>query len=159
MYTSTRDRVKHEIAQVQFFSATADMWLSTGMTPYQSYTIHFIDDEWKLQPRCLQTQFLSDDHTGANLAEAMEAALESWELCTTKQVCLTTDNGANIVCAADLLSWPRFSCFGHNLHLAITNRCVESCPPSSLSSFQPDRHALRRGVCHCVCCSTNVEAY
>ena len=75
--------------------------------------------------RCLQTQFLPHDHTGANLAEAMEAVLESWELSTARQVCLTTDNGANIVCAADLLTWPRLSCFGHNLHLAITNSLKE----------------------------------
>ena len=125
LYASTRAHVKHEISQVQFFSATTDMWSSIGMPPYQSYTIHFIDDEWKLQARCLQTQFLPEDHTGANLAEAMSAALESWELSTQNQVCLTTDNGANIVCAANLLSWPRLSCFGHNLHLAITNSLKE----------------------------------
>ena len=33
---------------------------------------------------------------------------------------LTTDSGANVVAAANLLSWVRISCFGHNLHLAIT---------------------------------------
>jgi len=39
------------------------------------------------------------------------------------------DNGSNIKNAAGRLLWPRLSCFGHNLHLAITkalqgdNRC------------------------------------
>lgn len=33
---------------------------------------------------------------------------------------LTTDSGANVVAAANLLNWKRISCFGHNLHLAIT---------------------------------------
>ncbi len=37
-----------------------------------------------------------------------------------KQVCLTTDSGSNIVKAARHLQWPRLSCFGHNLQLAIT---------------------------------------
>ena len=46
------------------------------------------------------------------------------------QVCLTTDNGSNIVKAANDLEWLRLSCFGHNLHLAVTKalngdqRCV-----------------------------------
>lgn len=33
---------------------------------------------------------------------------------------LTTDSGANVVAAANLLNWKWISCFGHNLHLAIT---------------------------------------
>ena len=46
--------------------------------------------------RCLQTQYLPDNHTGENLAEAMMLALEAWELDVARQVCLTTDNGSNI---------------------------------------------------------------
>lgn len=35
---------------------------------------------------------------------------------------MTTDNGANITCALHRsLAWPRLPCFGHNLHLAVTN--------------------------------------
>ena len=37
-------------------------------------------------------------------------------------MCLTTDNGSNIVCAtSNRLGWNHLSCFGHNLHLAVTN--------------------------------------
>jgi len=36
--------------------------------------------------------------------------------------CLTTDNGANIVCVLNRhLVRPWLPCFGHNLHLAVTN--------------------------------------
>ena len=38
-----------------------------------------------------------------------------------KQVCLTTGSGANIVNVTSRLHWMRLSCFGHILHLAITN--------------------------------------
>ena len=35
---------------------------------------------------------------------------------------MTTDNGSNMVCALESrLKWPHLSCFGHNLHLAVTN--------------------------------------
>ena len=96
------------------------MWSSVGMQPYMSYTIHYIDSNWKLQNKCLQTQFLPEDHTGVHLSEAMEAALSLWELDSANQVCLTTDNGSNIVSAGRILDWPRLSCFCHNLHLSIT---------------------------------------
>ena len=37
----------------------------------------------------------------------------------SRQVCLTTDNGSNIVSAVRKLEWQHLLCFGHNLHLAI----------------------------------------
>ena len=120
LYNTTRDTVASEISDVRYFSATTDLWSSEGMKPYLSYTIHFICN-WKLQSRCLQTSFMPEDHTSENLAEAMKCSLEGWELDESKQVCLTTDSGANIVNAASRLDWMRLSCFGHNLHLAITN--------------------------------------
>ena len=55
------------------------------------------------------------DHTGINLAKAMEAALSLWDLDTANQICLPTDNGSNSVNAARILD----SCFGNNLHLSV----------------------------------------
>ena len=81
---------------------------------------YYINDEWQLCNKCLQTQYLPQDHTGANLAEAMEAALAMWDLDAANQICVTMDNGSNIVTAARILDWLRHPCFGHNLHLAVT---------------------------------------
>ena len=81
--------------------------------------MHFIDEEWKLRSRCLQASFLPEDHTGDNIANALEGVHSSWNLHPSRQVCLTTDNGSNIVSAARKLEWQHLSCFGHNLHLAI----------------------------------------
>ena len=61
------------------------------------------------------------DHNGENLAESLRSVLESWGLQESKQVCLTTDNGSNLVRASHLLNWLHIPSFGHNLHLAITN--------------------------------------
>ena len=79
-----------------FFSGTTDIWSSYGMVPYLSYTIHFIDNDWELKSRCLQTVFIPQDHTADHLAEALETtlALESWNLKQQQQVAITTDNGA-----------------------------------------------------------------
>ena len=120
LYTSVKEKLMKDLSSVRFYSATTDLWSSSGMTPYISYTVHYIDKEWFLQSKCLQTQFIPEDHTGENLAEAMKATLESWNLDSSNQVCLTTDSGSNVIKAAEDLNWPRLSCFGHNLHLAIT---------------------------------------
>lgn len=137
LYAATVDKVKEELSSVQYYASTTDLWSSHGMIPYLSYTVHFIDSFWKLRSRCLQTQFLPHDHTGEHLAEAMECTLDSWGLPKEKQVCLTTDNASNIVNAAERLKWTRFSCFGHNLHLAITH------------SIKHDQRCSRAiGVCH-----------
>lgn len=120
LYESVRVKVKKDLEEVFFFSATTDLWSSIGMRPYMSYTVHYITDDWKLENRCLQTHFLPENHTGENLAEAMESTLAAWELSASRQLCLTTDNAANIINAAERLQWAHLSCFGHNLHLAIT---------------------------------------
>ena len=72
------------------------MWSSKELKPYMSYTLHFIDNDWTLQNRRLQAQFFPESHTGENIAEAMQSALDSWNLKAENQVCLTTDNGSNI---------------------------------------------------------------
>ena len=51
----------------------------------------------------------------------LESILESWNLKTDQLICLTTDNGSNVVSAASTLGWTVLSCFGHNLNLAVTN--------------------------------------
>ena len=73
-------------------------------------------------------QFLPKDHTRIHIAEAMESTLDSWGLPEKKQVCLTIDNGSNIVNAAEQLKWTRLSCFGNNLHLAITKSNTKDVP-------------------------------
>ena len=137
LYATTIDKVREDLSSIEYFASTTDLWSSVGMIPYLSYTIHFIDSCWELRCRCLQAQFLPKDHTGIHIAEAMESTLDSWGLPEKKQVCLTTDNGSNIVNAAEQLKWTRFSCFGHNLHLAITK------------SIKDDQRCSRAiGVCH-----------
>ena len=121
LYNETGEIIVQQLESVEFFSATTDMWSSNTMEPYMSYTVHFIDSHWKRQSRCLETLYTPVDHTAENLADGMKVILENWNLSSTKQVCITTDSGAKVVKAVQDLGWPWMSCFGHNLHLAITN--------------------------------------
>ena len=53
LYAETRSKVANELEKVDYFSATTDLWSSSTCQPYMSYTVHFIDDEWIIQSRCL----------------------------------------------------------------------------------------------------------
>ena len=121
LYAKTRGSVTGDLKQTKYYSAMTDLWSSITMEPYMSFTIHYIDDQWKLQNRCLQTMYVPEDHTTVNLADALKGTLEAWDLDEQKLTCVTTDSGANIVSAANKLNWTRLSCFSHNLHLAVTN--------------------------------------
>ena len=57
-----------------------------------------------------------------------------------------TDSGANIVNAASRLDWMRLSCFGHNLHLAITNsiKCDDLCTRALVEDNENIFHVLEK---------------
>ncbi|KAL2081527.1 hypothetical protein ACEWY4_023380 [Coilia grayii] len=121
MYQQCRDKVTKEVSAADEFAATTDLWSSRTMEPYISLTIHFIDTEFNLKVKCLQTAFMPEDHTGQNIADGLREALAEWGLNEGKLVCITTDNAANIKLAAEINGWLRLQCFGHRLHLAIEN--------------------------------------
>lgn len=60
------------------------------------------------------------DHTGENAVNALRSTHEAWKL-----VCMTTDNGSNVIKATEVLKFQRLPCFGHCLNLAVTNALKE----------------------------------
>ncbi len=120
-YLSVKDSIIRELKDVDHFSVTTDMWSSVNMMPYMSLTIHYLSANWELNSKCLETVFMPDSHAIDNLAEALRSTFQEWSLDKRKLVCITTDNGANIVAAVRKLGWKWLNCFGHNLHLAVTN--------------------------------------
>ena len=111
--------MKPKLAEASYISATTDLWTSSSTDPYISLTVHFITNNWALKSFCLGTVYISTDHTGQNIAEAITDILDNWELPPDKLVATTTDNGLNVISAFSGLGWLRVSCFGHNLDLAI----------------------------------------
>jgi len=105
LYNEVRNRVSNDVLSAKYFSATTDLWSSIGMVPYLSFTVHYIDENWTLQSRNLQTLYMPEDHTGENIAGALSDTLSSWNLDADKLVTLTTDNGSNIISAANQLGW------------------------------------------------------
>lgn len=119
LYAEYREIVERDLRAVAYFATTSDMWSSRTSEPYLSVTAHYIDQDWALKSKCLQTAYFPDDHTAEAIASGLTELLASWGLCENKQVCITTDSGANIVKATTLNNWTRLQCFGHRLHSAV----------------------------------------
>ncbi len=120
LYASTKQKVAQKLTSIEFFASTTDMWSSIGLTPYMSFTVHYINKDWDLESLALAASFVPNDHTADVLVDALEEVMSEWRLKASNLVCLTTDSGSNIVAAAKNLKWKRISSFGHNLDLAIT---------------------------------------
>lgn len=127
LYKKCKEKVAAELKTVEFFATTTDMWSSRTAEPYQSLTVHFIDEDFNLRAHCLQTTYFPDDHTGENIAAGLREGLVSWDLHKEKHLCIMTDNASNMVLAARLNEWTRLQCFGHRLHLAIGKLSCRVC--------------------------------
>ncbi|XP_038590224.1 E3 SUMO-protein ligase ZBED1-like [Micropterus salmoides] len=121
LYDKCKAQVETELSRVEYYAATTDLCSSRTTEPYISLTVHFINEDFQLKSRCLQTAFFPEDHTSENIATGMREAVAAWGLDERRQVCITTDNAANMVKAAALNKWTRLQCFGHRLHLAVVN--------------------------------------
>lgn len=69
LYSACRAKVEKEVRSVAYYALTTDLWTSRVTQSYMSLTIHFINEDWTLSTRCLQTAYFPDDHTGAMLAQ------------------------------------------------------------------------------------------
>ena len=119
LHNKQRARFEAELREIEHFSATSDLSSSRTMEPYLSMTVNSIAPDFTIKSRCLQTAFFPEDQTGVALAQGLKDALSSGSLKEDKLICITTDNGQNIVKAISLNDWTRLQCFGHRLHLAI----------------------------------------
>ena len=72
--------MKPKLAEVEFFSATTDLWTSQAKHLYLSLTVH----------SCSL-------HSSQNIAEAIVDVLGNWGFDTSKLVATTTDNVSNLL--------------------------------------------------------------
>lgn len=98
-------------------------YLAKDMVPINAVTkdgfktlILTLDKRYRIPSHTLH---FPTDHAGENIVSALKDALAGWGLNEEGQVCITTDNAANIIRAVEINGWTSLQCFGHRLHLAI----------------------------------------
>ena len=69
-----------KLSKANYYATMTDLWTSSFNYPYLSYTVHFINNEWKMFSFCLDTVPLFEDYTGQNLAEAFQDSLSNSKL-------------------------------------------------------------------------------
>uniref|UniRef100_A0A1X7TEC0 BED-type domain-containing protein n=1 Tax=Amphimedon queenslandica TaxID=400682 RepID=A0A1X7TEC0_AMPQE len=119
LYLRVRNDIIEQLKQVKYYAIMTDLWTSGSCEPYITLTVHYIDGEWSLELKCLDTVALFANHTGDNIADCVTDVLSNWELDIKNAVAATTDSGANVIAAFRTLDLLRISCFGHTLDLAV----------------------------------------
>lgn len=85
------------------FSATMDMWTSNQNKGYMCLTLHWVDDDWKMQKRIINFFHVEGRHTGERLSYTVSSCLLKWYV-EKKMFSLTLDNAsANEVAVKDLI--------------------------------------------------------
>lgn len=97
------------------------MWTETiSEKAYLGVTTHFLygTEIISIDLACRQLQF---NHTSAYLSQEINKIMVEWEINLEKVVSIITDNGANMVLAAEMV-FPkkRVPCFAHTLNLVTT---------------------------------------
>ena len=119
MFENEKRRIQEAVSSVTSYAVTTDLWTSRAKHAYTGLTVHYISGDFSLQSHLLETKEFPDSHTATNIADELEAILHEWNLPLEKLSAVTTDNGTNIVQAAEILEWQRMPCFSHTLQLAV----------------------------------------
>lgn len=108
--------MKLDIAQAQSHAITTDAWTSMACESFITTTIHYMDSEYTLQARVLDTKQMLEAHTADNLKTEMDKVIDDWGV---EVSAIVTDNAANIVNACAKAGYPHIGCFAHTLNLCV----------------------------------------
>lgn len=111
---------------------TVDGWTSRSYEPYLGFTLHYIDKDFVMKKYMLDLQFFEGSHTGQQLANQMDKAVDSLHalgLDPMAQVAIVTDSAANMISATTKSSKCDLplQCFAHKLHKSIENASKLPC--------------------------------
>jgi hypothetical protein len=95
LYSQMKGQLKERLnAFKSKYSITCDVWTSKNQLSFFGITIHFIDNEWKMQEHLLSFKYLESEHDGASLAKAMIEVLEDYGI-ADRLLGVTLDNASN----------------------------------------------------------------
>lgn len=119
LYESELARVKTLTRNGKFYALTTDIWTSRANHAYTGVTIHFLSQSSELHHFLLEAREFPSAHSGANIADEMTEVLKEWDISIGKITAITTDNGANITLAIEILEMIQIPCFSHTLQLGV----------------------------------------
>lgn len=85
---------------------------------FNTYTHHYVTDNWHIESRVLKTSLFECSHTGQNLCDDFNSMTAEYGLSDKKIVCVT-DSAANMVLACRLTGNRRIACIAHKTNSLI----------------------------------------
>lgn len=96
---------------------------------FNTYTHHYVTDDWRIESRVVKTSLFECSHTGQNLCNDFNAMTTEYGLSDKKIVCVT-DSAPNMVLACRLTGNRRIACIAHKTNSLIqkdlmTHECAQ----------------------------------
>lgn len=120
LYEDTKAKLMAEISLIQWCSLTTDLWTSKATQGYMTVTCHFLTEDWELRSVVLETTHVAVSHTADNLASALGAIINTWNI-SGKIVRVVTDGASNITATLRLMELRHLYCFAHTTNLIVTH--------------------------------------
>ena len=120
---------------------TTDLWTDDiNKVAYISITVHYIDEDWKMQARTLCVKpFGNIRHTAINVLNSFTETLESFGCNDFDNCIVTTDNGSNMSGSSGLeTKFERLPCADHKISTVLTtvlNKTTTTCDGETSAPF------------------------
>ena len=118
VYQDAVEKIKGILKNVSDLSITTDLWSSNQQESYISITVHWLDENMKMQNAVITTEEMPETPSGVNLKDSILNCLRTYGI-EKKVVVTVADNGSNVVSVLESLVPSRLSCFAHSLQLGI----------------------------------------
>ncbi len=79
LYKEAKVKVVQTLKEAESIAITTDGWTFRCTQGYITITAHIINSDWEMVNFVLQTRPLFESHTGANIAEVLQAAVTDCE--------------------------------------------------------------------------------
>jgi hypothetical protein len=161
MYIQKKQELKERLNSFKSkYSITCDVWTSKNQLSFFGFTIHYIDDDWKMQEHLLAFRYLESEHDGRSLSKAMIEELEDYGI-ADRLLGVTADNASNNMKmmahvqsyyddqypdAGFSVAWNQVECLAHVLNLGAQQILKEFKQPVDKETYQKDSESSDRMV-------------
>ena len=131
MAATKRYQLKQEVVKdVDYYCITTDIWTSMTQDAYLAVTLHYINQDFKLEERTLETISFPGKHSGLHISTKLREILFTFNLPLEKCSMVVRDNGSNVKLATknlfsstgallETMKTRSMGCFAHTLHLIL----------------------------------------
>lgn len=161
LYEVQKQNLKEKLKQFSSkYSITCDVWTSQNQLSFFGFTIHYIDDDWKLQEGLIAFKYLQGEHDGESLGKELLSDLDDLDI-TDRLLGVTADNASNNTTmlqyveshyrercpnSAFSVNWNQIECMAHVLNLAVQQILKFFKQPIDSEKYQPHSGSSDRMV-------------